>query len=204
MYEFLGRDYINRQLRAKKNNPVRISHRIETENAFQQERKKIQFLSSTNIAAKSDNKIDDISVQNTRKGIGFMKDGLLISETMDFLEKNYYPLEAQHNTIKRLFFENNFPLRERFNIKKSTKENLKNFMSNPPRKLGYDESEYYDSYGKFFIYGDTQDNIPDGIKIYNKVGSAYGTITETAYIEDKVNDVKFILSATILVNKNRI
>ena len=104
LYEFLGRDYMNRQLRAKKITPVRIAHRIETENASQQERKKIRFLSAPNIAAQNDNKIDDLSVQKTDKGTGFMKEGNLISESMDFSEKNYYPLEAQHNTIKRLFF----------------------------------------------------------------------------------------------------
>ena len=204
LYEFLGRDYMNRQLRAKKITPVRISHRIETENAFQQERKKIKFLSSRNIGVKKDGIIDQISVEKTQKGKGFIKDGNLISEPMDFSEKNYYPLEAQHNTIKRLFFENSFPINERFNLSPASKNYLKNVMSNPPRKLGYDGSEFNDSYGKFFIYGDTQDNIPDGFKIYSKVGYAYGTITETAYIEDTVNDVKFLLSATILVNKNGI
>lgn len=204
LYEFLGRDYMNKRLRALKITPVRIAHRIETENESQQDRKKIKFISSRNIALKKDNKIDTIYVQSTNKGKGFMKDGALISEPMTFSEKNYYPLVTQHNTIKHLFFEKTFPINQRFNLSPASKDYLKNVMSNPPRKLGYDGSEYYDSYCKFFIYGDSQEHIPDGMKIYNKVGSAYGTITETAYIEDQVNDVKFILSATILVNKNAV
>ena len=36
------------------------------------------------------------------------------------------------------------------------------------------------------------------------MGYAYGTLTETAYIVDKKEDIQFLLSATILVNKNRI
>jgi len=46
--------------------------------------------------------------------------------------------------------------------------------------------------------------IPSNIEIYNKVGYAYGTLTETAYIVDTKNDIRFILSATILVNDNGI
>ena len=75
-------------------------------------------------------------------------------------------------------------------------------MSAPPRHLGYDENEYYDSYGKFFIYGDSESRIPEHIKIYNKVGYAYGTLTDCAYIKDEQNDLEFILCATILVNSN--
>jgi len=58
-------------------------------------------------------------------------------------------------------------------------------MAIAPRNQGYDETTYDDSYVKFFIYGDTQDRIPDHIKIYNKVGYAYGTLTEMAYIVDE-------------------
>jgi len=204
LYEFLGRDHINNQLRTKKISPVRIGHRIETENTAEQERKKIKFLANRNVGIKKDGTLESILVEKTLKGKGYIKDGTLVSEPMDFSEKNYFPLETQHNTIKRLFFEKSFAINERFNLSPASKKYLKNVMSNPPRKLGYDGDKFNDSFGKFFIYGDSQDNIPEGIKIYNKVGYAYGTITETAYIEDTVNDVKFILSATILVNENGI
>ena len=42
------------------------------------------------------------------------------------------------------------------------------------------------------------------IRIYNKVGDAYGTITDVAYIKDKKNEIEFFLTATILVNENKI
>ena len=42
------------------------------------------------------------------------------------------------------------------------------------------------------------------IRIYNKVGHAYGTITDVAYIKDKKNEIEFFLTATILVNENKI
>jgi hypothetical protein len=54
------------------------------------------------------------------------------------------------------------------------------------------------------MYGDTKLPIPDHIKIYNKVGNAYGYLIDCAYIEDSVNDIGFFLSAVIHVNKNKI
>ena len=77
-------------------------------------------------------------------------------------------------------------------------------MSNLPKNAGYDPKEYYDGYCKFFMFGDTKENIPSNIKIYNKVGDAYGTLIDCAYIVDEVNNVEFMVSATLLVNKDGI
>ena len=46
--------------------------------------------------------------------------------------------------------------------------------------------------------------IPEALQIFNKVGFAYGTLTDCAYIRDARNGVEFMLTATILVNGNGI
>jgi hypothetical protein len=73
-----------------------------------------------------------------------------------------------------------------------------------PREAGFDENEFYDSYCKFFMFGDSRERIPSHIKIYNKVGFAFGTLTDCAYIHDTRTGVEFLLSATILVNEDGI
>jgi hypothetical protein len=46
---------------------------------------------------------------------------------------------------------------------------------------------------------------PDSsIRIFNKVGDAYGFLTDIAYIVDFKNNVEFMLSATILCNNDGI
>ena len=45
--------------------------------------------------------------------------------------------------------------------------------------------------------------IPDHIRIFNKVGDAYGFLTDAAYIVDFKNGIEFILSATIYTNENQ-
>jgi hypothetical protein len=48
-----------------------------------------------------------------------------------------------------------------------------------------------------------RENLEDHqVRIYNKVGYVYGTLTDIAYIEDKVNKLASFLAGTILVNKN--
>ena len=75
-------------------------------------------------------------------------------------------------------------------------------MSSTPKEIGYDREEFYDSYSNLFIYGDTKEINSTKIKIFNKIGFAYGHLTESAFIKSEENS--FILSATIKVNNNRI
>jgi sporulation protein YlmC with PRC-barrel domain len=42
------------------------------------------------------------------------------------------------------------------------------------------------------------------VRIYNKVGSAYGTLTDVAFIQNEKEGIEFFLAATILVNQNQI
>jgi hypothetical protein len=53
------------------------------------------------------------------------------------------------------------------------------------------------------MYGDLKGEMTDRIRIYNKVGLAYGTLTDVAYIKDD-QGVEFLLAATVLVNHNQI
>ena len=58
-------------------------------------------------------------------------------------------------------------------------------MSSLPRDYHFLKNEMYrDSYVKFLMYGNMKTEIPQNIKIYNKVGDAYGYLIDCAYIED--------------------
>ncbi|MEZ4778724.1 MAG: serine hydrolase [Flavobacteriaceae bacterium] len=207
LYELLGRDYVNIRLQNLGLGPIRISHRLEQENAGKQERDSLHFFwekDTLYLGGGKDSLIQSLDLKKLKKGIGFRKDEKLVNEPMDFSEKNYFPLVAQHNLMKHLFFPKHFPVQERFKISEKSLEILKKEMHTVPRNSGYNEMEFYDSYGKFFMYGDSKERIPDDFKIYNKVGYAYGTLTETAYIVDENKGIEFLLSATILVNNNEI
>ena len=77
-------------------------------------------------------------------------------------------------------------------------------MSASPNKLGLNKEKYPGNFVKFFVRGDEKENdtIKNTLKIYNKVGTAYGQLTETAFINSETK--KFILTATMYVNENKI
>ncbi|KRD61258.1 hypothetical protein ASE40_06855 [Flavobacterium sp. Root935] len=207
-YEFMGRDYLNSKLREKGLKKVRISHRLSTTNSGAAETKGITFYKKDGgniiIPSVSDSKILPLKLNKTSKGKGYYENGKLINSPMDFSRKNYLPLETLHGIMKRIVFPDNFSSKERFELSAENRELLLYNMQNLPRNAGFDPKEYYDSYCKFFMFGDTKDPIPSNIKIYNKVGDAYGTLIDCAYIIDEVNKVEFIISATLLVNKDEI
>ena len=117
-------------------------------------------------------------------------------------------LPDQHDLIKRIIFPNNFKNKDRFNLSNSDYSMLCKEMSILPRESEYpsfpDYDKYYDGYCKFFLFGDTNARIPDNIKIFNKVGLAYGFTIDNAYIVDLDNNVEFFLTAVIYSNSNKV
>lgn len=207
MVELLGQDAINKSLKNKGIGPVRISHRLGYHSDNLSTKPLIIYLndSTTGMSTPSMNTSPQaLYFQGIKKGVGYYEDDVLINEPFDFSLKNYYPITAQHEVLKRVIFPDQFDNAERFNLSEEQHEFLLNATHTLPRNAGYDPKVYYDGYCKFFMYGDTKEPIPEHIKIYNKVGFAYGTLTDCAYITDSKNKVDFLLSATILVNKDGI
>ena len=208
LIEFLGQDDLNNRMLARGVVPVRIAHRLSTENADDVTTKPLVIFTndSTTVSSRSIINSEPISLrlQGIEKGTGFYADDSLHQEPFDFSLKNYFPIASQHGLLKRIIFPNHFQPEERFDLSTEQYTFLQKAMHTLPKNTGYDAEEYYDGYGKFFLYGDTTDPIPEHMEIYNKVGYAYGTLTDCAYIKDTKNTIEFMLTATILVNKDGI
>lgn len=207
LIEFLGFETINQSLKNKGIAPVRLSHRLGFHSEDLRTKPIIIYLndSTTGITQPILNKTPKpLALFEIEKGKGYYENDEYINEPFSFKQKNYYPLSAQHNLLKRIIFPKNFNLNEQFHLNKEQRDHLLNAMHTVPKEMGYDKKEYYDSYCKFFLFGDSKDDIPEHIKIYNKVGFAYGTLTDCAYIKDTKNNIDFLLTATILVNKDGI
>ena len=154
----------------------------------------------------SNQKIKNTHLDGVLKGKGYVKDGTVIEEPMDFSEKNYASIVALHQILERIIFPKVFSGNEQFNIEPEDYFFLRYWMSRTPNEVTipfYDRETFFDSYCKFFIYGDKKGEMTNNTRIYNKVGLAYGTITDLAYVKDR-NGIEFFLTATILTNKNEI
>jgi len=208
LLEFAGFDFVNESMAAKGLIPFKLSHRLSTSNPGDTKTKAVTLYTENsamvNLPAFANKSNEALQLKNLKKGIGYMKNDKLINVPFDFSNKNYYPLETLHNTMKRIVFPETFKESERFKISEKDREFILFSMQNLPRNAGYDPVKYFDGYCKFFMFGDTKENIPSHIKIYNKVGNAYGTLIDCAYIVDAENKVEFIVSATLLVNNDKI
>ena len=146
-------------------------------------------------------------LSTTKRGKGYMEnDTLLVEEPLDFSPYNYIAIQELHNILKSLIFPDSFPEQQRFLLKEEDYKFLYKYMSMFPCESTFPEydSSYYDSYGKFFLFGNSKKNLPPDIRIFNKAGWAYGYLTDNAYIVDFKNKVEFLITATIQVNEDGI
>jgi len=215
LYEFLGQDYINETLLAKGafTNSV-INHRLERAGLTPEDNRytnNIRFFKDKKVVY---DKPEAYAAKEWRhqaagavKGIGYLNThDSLVNQPFDFSGKNFYSLRDMEGTLQRVFFPEYFAPEQRFDLTEEDLAFLRHSMSALPREYPFyqDNPAYYDSYVKFFMFGDSKGLIPDEIRIYNKVGTAYGYLIDCAYIENKSRDVGFFLTAVISVNRDRI
>ena len=217
LFEFLGRDYINEKLKQKKSfTNSRIVTRVGVSGFDYKENgytNSFSFIEGDSIIYRQEEQISNqeflLPLENCIKGKGYYDDSAdsVIMKPFDMSKKNFINLSDMQTSMIRLFYPKLFDEEERFKLSNEDLKFLKTAMSKLPKEYDYptyDSLEYYDSYVKFFMFGDSKDPIPEHIKIYNKVGYAYGTLTDCAYIVDKQNGLEFFLAATLLVNENQI
>lgn len=218
LYEFLGQDLINESLKSK---GVFTNSRIRTRvgiSGFDTEANK--FTNPYRILNDQGNEIyarDEYyalydqfpPLKGTSKGLGYFdsQKDTIVHQPFDMSEKNFINLIDLEASLRRIIFPELYDESERFQLSDEQYEYLYDIMPKTPLEFSFNaghEDHYYDSYVKFFYNGDSEEDIPEYIKIYNKVGWAYGTLTDCSYIIDLKNEVEFFLTATILVNENQI
>lgn len=208
LFEFLGKFSINSNLSAIGIRPTNIIHRLSTKNPASIYTKAITFTGNDSILYHQPKHRNSLtfppSLQKAKKGKGFYRNDSLIKQPMDFSKKNYLPISKLHKLMKRLHYPKKYHPDAQFKLTESDRDFVLKVMHETPNQQGFDNPEYYDSYVKFFMFGDSKEPMPKHIKIYNKVGYAYGYLTDCAHIVDTKNNISFTITATIHVNKNQI
>jgi hypothetical protein len=213
LYEFMGQKEFNERLREKGYGNTHIVHRLERplsldENAHTEA---ITFFQKDEIVYQQPMLVNDRPYEPSRevlKGKGFMRRDTLVNEPFDFTYKNVFPLVEQQRMLQSVIFPASTPSSARFQLTDEDRQFVLQYMSQLPTETSYppysaDTTYYTDAYCKFFLYGG-KGSIPGNIRIFNKVGDAYGFLIDNAYIVDFDNNVEFMLSAVIHVNKDGI
>ena len=212
LYEFLGRDHINQRLWELGYPNARIRHRLSISLSEELNRYTNPF-----VFYGKDQKIYEQPSQVGKVDLDINYDDYLLGEfhynngkkntgPLDFSTKNFMSISEQHKFMKQVMFPESITTKQQLDLSDEDYVLLYKEMSVLPRHSAYpkypDYDSYYDGYCKIFMYGDTKDTIPDHIKIFNKVGLAYGFLLDNAYIIDTDNNVEFILTAVVYHNEN--
>lgn len=214
LYEFLGPQYINSQLQQKGYKDVQLLHRLQITLSDDENRhtNPVQFLNATNgVVYQQPMQFDTThyAERNDVLGNGYYRNDSLIESPMDFSSKNRIALEDLHDILVSLVFPYKLPAAQRFNLADEDRNFLLKYMSQLPTEslyppYGDDTAHYYPAYCKFFLYGAQKGDLPPNIRIFNKVGEAYGQLVDVAYIVDFDKKIEFFLSAAITCNTDGI
>jgi hypothetical protein len=202
LYDFLGTDLINHRLAELGLQNSRVNHRLSISLSAEENRTTPYLQIGENY--RQGPQIAEVFLPKTSVSIGkqYYSGEQLVKMPMDFSLKNRFDLLDQQKLLKTLFFPQMRENENRLEINENDLTFVKEMMCALPRNFGYDEASFPDGYGKFLIYGDRKDRIPDYLKIYNKIGGAYGFLIDNAFVEDSKNNIRFFLSAVIYVNEN--
>ncbi|MFC5407877.1 serine hydrolase [Larkinella bovis] len=213
MYEFVGQATTNRTLHAKGYADTRITHRfVRMTPEENRHTNPVRFIRPDGSliyaqpAAYNSDAFDFRRTAQIGKAYRTNRDSL-VHEPFDFTTRNKYPLEAFQQTLQSVLFPLSVPEKQRFRLTPADYAFLHQYLSQFPGETNYpkyDATQYYDSYVKFFFRDSLHRQLPAGVRVFNKVGWAYGFMTDASYVADFNNQVEFMLAATLYVNKDEI
>ena len=212
LYQFVGQQTIHRSLREKGYRNIRIprqflglttdQNRYTNEVRFFDPKGKTIYIQP---AAYNTDSMYFAKVVKIGNAYYDNRDSL-IHESFDFSKANYIPLEDLQQILQSVLFPTSVPFKKRFNLSKDDEIFLLQYLSQYPSETNYpkyDNNEFYDSYVKYY-FNDSSHQMPQHIRIFNKVGWAYGFLTDVSYVVDFKNKVEFMLTSTIYVNSDGI
>lgn len=213
LYEFLGQKPFNETMLSKGFKGVRLTHRLQTplprlENQYTNP---ITLLNASGKILYSQKEAYNDQPYSSASpiliGKSTMNDaGVVEDHPLDFSLKNAYPLEAQHVFLQRLMLPEAFPLKDRFQISQVDYSFLYRYMSMYPTESTYPAyKNEFATYCKFLYYGSEKNaSLNPNMRIFNKVGDAYGFLLDNAYVVDFEKKLEFIVTAVLLCNEDEI
>ncbi len=212
MYQFAGQQEINRNLRAKGYHGTRITRQFLGLTPEQNRHtNSMRFLKDDGTVVYYQQPVFNPDTFRFDKVIKigkahYNRDDSLILEPIDFTRVNNLPLDELQQMLQSVMFPESVPETQRFNLSKRDYRFLYQYLSQYPSETNYpkyDSAEYYDSYVKFF-FREGSHHMPQNVRVFNKVGWAYGFLIDASYVADFQNNIEFMLAATVYVNSDGI
>ncbi len=213
LFDFLGLDEINQALHQKGYTRTGIVHRFYAPQRDQRYASPITFYEGDGkVLYREAEKVSRMTWENPQHSTTFGKGwinaaGERIDEPFDMRTKNWFALTDMEKMLRAVFFPEAVPAQNRFNLTDDDYRFLWRYMGLFPRECDwphYDSVQYPDNYVKYFLFPPERSKHDGSLRAFNKVGQAYGTMTDVAYVVDFKNGIEFILAATLLCNADGI
>ena len=212
MYQFVGQQDINRSLHSKGYTDVRITREFMGFSAEQNRHtNQVRFIrqDSTLVYTQPAAYNTDSFYFPYIIKIGeahYDQNDSLVHEPFDFTRANNLSLEDLQRMLQSVLFPSSVPSDQRFRLTEDDRRFVLQFLSQFPSETNYpkyDTGKFYDSNVKFYFKNGSR-HLPEGVRVFNKVGWAYGFVTDVSYVADFKNNIEFMLSATLYVNSDGI
>lgn len=210
MYQFMGQGEINKKLHQKGYGSVRITRQFMGYTEDQNRHTNgIRFIDEkgNNIYTQAPQYNTDSFQFGPPVLIGnahWNSNDEVVNAPFDFTKHNNISLEDMRKMLQAVVFPASVEKQNRFNLKEEDRLFLLQYLSQYPSETNYpkyDTAHFYDSYVKFF-FQDSTHSMPNGVRVFNKVGWAYGFLTDVSYVLDTKNNIDYMLSATVYVNSD--
>ena len=210
LIDFIGYNYFNEEMKNAGFDKTYLNHKFNPD-PYVNSTWQISDLDNNLISSLNDNqkiiKANDKTI-GLEKGEKRYFKGEILDESLNFSEKNRSSITDMHNLIKYIFYPEIFDSTNTFNLNVEDYDFLRYWMS----RFTYEDigekfigdEKFFETYNKFFIHGDEQSLSNEQIRVYNKIGQAYGTSIDNGLIKNYQDNIEFILTATIYTNKNKV
>ncbi len=213
LYELVGYEELNARLARAGLESARVIHRLDEFRPPEEQRMtpRIEILRRNDLPKvilerRSELALGNPEIPGIEVGKAYYSGGELVEEPMSFLLKNRFSLldlQNQLAMIVRPELDRGDHAAEPFRVPMAMSDWVLEAMSQYPsdsENPRYDREEYPDHYVKYLLPGLERVVPRERLRIYNKVGRAYGFSIENAYVVDVESGKGFFLSAVIYTN----
>ena len=211
LYELVGQDGLAASLTRAGLPDARIVHRLSEARTAEENlwSPRIDFVAGDRVFTLPERRAEPPSPgplpARIEVGRAYLSRGEKIERPMDFTPKNHVSLVDLQRGLCAVLRPDVDCGGARYDLSAEDRAFLGETMKELPRESSnpvYDPEDYPDDYVKFFLPG--LQRVTGGVKIYNKVGLAYGFTTENAYVVDRAGGPNraFFLTATLYTNKD--
>ena len=214
VYDFLGQEYSHLRLFQKGYTNTRIIQRMVSASA-EENRKSgpFKFVDTSGTIFYEEELINTTKfflnpALNTNVGKAYFDGRKKINRPRSFSTNSFLPLSDAHQMLISIINPGYIKSSSRFELKEDDYLFLRKVMSMYPREADVEEwkndSIYYDCFRKFIYYGNYIGKADSTIRIFNKVGMAYGFMSDVAYFAEYKNNIEFFLSVVLYVNEDEV